>query len=503
MGLFDRGKRVARKESENDVVGEDLVGRDLLLAREHNWLLVVGVGEEEPYRQGRILDVATGKEAMVVLRFYDPQDLAAGDEISAIFETPKWRYRFSTEVEEVLEKESYLCTFPDALRDGERRRSLRVRLRRNESVSVGAITDMFKGDAATGPLVEYSKVGFTFKPTKVMDVATQKVQVWTSRNFPEGKTFNVVRVKFPGMSREAEFSATVTRVTGTFPALLVSLDFEKIGKPELEAVGRSVDSRSARRPPVGSLFKDEQFDRQEGRSAAEEAGGGGAREESPPDDSGPPAAAPPATASLATASPATASPATASPTADASRQDEDTASESAARGTEMVARVLQTGVAALGSSPPAPVSAPPAARPAAEAPAIAPPVPGVVTGSRSILVVGGTALGRLQTKNALVSRGFEDVRMAGGGSEALRILDELAPALIVVSTDMTDMPAMHMVRTVRSHPSLGSIPIIVITRALTPPDLVAIRSAGVDEIVIKPVEGSVLTDKAVKLIGPP
>lgn len=493
MGLFDRGKRAARKESENDVVGEDLIGRELMQAREHNWLLLVGVGEEEPYRQGRIIDVATGKEAMVVLRFYDPQDLAAGDEITAIFETPKWRYRFSTEVEEVLEKESYLCTFPDALRDGERRRSLRVRLRRNESVSVGAITDMFKGDAATGPLVEYSKVGFTFKPTKVMDVATQKVQVMTSRNFPEGKTFNVVRLKFPGMSREAEFSATVTRVTGTAPALLVSLDFEKIGKPELEAVGRSVDSRSARRPPVGSLFKDEQFDRQEGRSAEEEAGGGGAREESPPADSGRQAAAPPATAS----------PATASPTADVSRQDGATASEAPGRGTEIVAPVLQTGVAALGSSPAAPVSAPPAARPAAEAPVIAPPVPGVVTGSRSILVVGGTALGRLQTKNALVSRGFDDVRMAGGGSEALRILDDLAPALIVVSTDMTDMPAMHMVRTVRSHPSLGSIPIIVITRALTPPDLVAIRSAGVDEIVIKPVEGSVLTDKAVKLIGPP
>lgn len=463
MGLFDRGKRTQKKESENDIVDHAEVVDVLSKAQEHNWQLQTGQEDAEVKLPCRIVDLDSGKGAKITLRFYDAPICAAGEELHAVFETLDWRYSFTTAVEDLADGNRCVCQLPEVLRDAERRRSLRARVRKNETVQVAAISQIFQGEAATGPLVEFSKRGFVFRPAKIISVATQETLRLSAAQFSIGKLFMVIRVKFPGMIREAEFSGKVTRVWGVPPGLVVAMDFEGIQGADSESVSRSVEGRTGRRPASGPLFADERFAREEAKEE-EEASAGPVKKEQPPEggESG---------ARVAEAQQAP-------PPAEAARTPGSTAQ-------------------AVEVAAPPPASASPAATQKRHVePAPAPPQPSPA----AILLVGDTATTRLQLKNGLRLHGYNKVEQAESAQVALQCLTEFECDLMIVSTELEDLPAQQLIKIVHSQPALFDLPIVALARAPSPADIVGLRAAGVREIVLKPVDMSVLAEKIGKLL---
>jgi signal transduction histidine kinase/CheY-like chemotaxis protein len=93
----------------------------------------------------------------------------------------------------------------------------------------------------------------------------------------------------------------------------------------------------------------------------------------------------------------------------------------------------------------------------------------MVRQSARVLVVEDSADARALFDTFLHDLGGLSVRMAGTGREAIRALDEFAPDIIILDLMLPDIDGLEVLRHVRKHPTLGSIPVIVATaRNLTP-----------------------------------
>ena len=105
----------------------------------------------------------------------------------------------------------------------------------------------------------------------------------------------------------------------------------------------------------------------------------------------------------------------------------------------------------------------------------------------SILVVEDDDDNRLMMKVMLKMKGYRVVE-ARDGEEALRVMDEDPPGLILTDLQLPGLNGLAFARRVRQTPTLSAVPIIVISghdpvehRAMT-------LAAGCDEYLIKPID---------------
>ena len=79
------------------------------------------------------------------------------------------------------------------------------------------------------------------------------------------------------------------------------------------------------------------------------------------------------------------------------------------------------------------------------------------------------------------------VIIAGNGNEAIRLVKEKQPDLVLMDIQMPDMDGLEAIRRIRSDPNTVDIPIIALTALAMPGDREKCLAAGADDYISKPI----------------
>jgi CheY-like chemotaxis protein len=96
--------------------------------------------------------------------------------------------------------------------------------------------------------------------------------------------------------------------------------------------------------------------------------------------------------------------------------------------------------------------------------------------------------------------GVAEVVEASDGDEALALLRQARPALLIVDMMMPGMSGLEVVRQLRGDGQLRALPVIMITARVQVADQEAALEAGVDLFISKPFSPSVLLDAVRSLL---
>jgi CheY-like chemotaxis protein len=101
----------------------------------------------------------------------------------------------------------------------------------------------------------------------------------------------------------------------------------------------------------------------------------------------------------------------------------------------------------------------------------------------------------------LTRQGFEFFG-ARGGKEALDLIEQISPELILLDIMMPDMDGWEVYNHLKLNPKTQNIPVIVVTaRAQTAEKLAAMREAGVDDYITKPFGPGQLVESVERVLG--
>jgi two-component system chemotaxis response regulator CheY len=104
-------------------------------------------------------------------------------------------------------------------------------------------------------------------------------------------------------------------------------------------------------------------------------------------------------------------------------------------------------------------------------------------------------------QNMLWKLGFKDVDHATDGIAALSMLPAKRYGLIISDWNMQPMNGYDMLKRVRANPSTRGIPVIMVTAESKPENIVAAKSAGASEYVVKPFNLDTLKLKVASAFG--
>jgi two-component system phosphate regulon response regulator PhoB len=113
-----------------------------------------------------------------------------------------------------------------------------------------------------------------------------------------------------------------------------------------------------------------------------------------------------------------------------------------------------------------------------------PPTPEVLLGARILVVEDETAIQQLILLN-LEQAGHEPL-MAGSADEALALVNESLPDLILVDWMLPGMSGLELVRRLRANERTRSVPIIMLTARADEVDKLQGLESGADDYVTKP-----------------
>ncbi|HEX5709632.1 MAG TPA: response regulator [Pyrinomonadaceae bacterium] len=105
----------------------------------------------------------------------------------------------------------------------------------------------------------------------------------------------------------------------------------------------------------------------------------------------------------------------------------------------------------------------------------------------AIVVVEDDDDNRLMMKVMLKMRGYR-VTVARDGEEALRLMEDDPPGLILMDWQLPRLGGLALARRVRQDPSLGGVPIIVISGHDPAQHRPLAMAAGCNEYLLKPID---------------
>jgi CheY-like chemotaxis protein len=117
-----------------------------------------------------------------------------------------------------------------------------------------------------------------------------------------------------------------------------------------------------------------------------------------------------------------------------------------------------------------------------------------------ILLVEDNEDNLLMTQDYLENFGYQ-LLVARDGNEALAMMDEIYPDLILLDIQMPEMNGFEVLRHLRSQQRFASVPIIALTALAMPGDRERCLEAGANEYLSKPVELKLLLYVIEKLMG--
>lgn len=111
------------------------------------------------------------------------------------------------------------------------------------------------------------------------------------------------------------------------------------------------------------------------------------------------------------------------------------------------------------------------------------------------LVVDDSPTMRRIVVNALRSIGYENVVEAEDGQDALSKLQTNSIDFIITDWNMPNLNGLDLTKTIRSSPSLSSIPILMVTTRALKQDIIEALQAKVNNYIVKPFTPAVLKEK--------
>ena len=98
-------------------------------------------------------------------------------------------------------------------------------------------------------------------------------------------------------------------------------------------------------------------------------------------------------------------------------------------------------------------------------------------------------------RNLLRQLGFEQIDEANDGSSALAKMRTRQYGLVISDWNMEPMTGYELLKEVRSDPSLGKTPFIMVTAESKTENVVAAKKAGVNNYIVKPFNAATLKTK--------
>ena len=111
-----------------------------------------------------------------------------------------------------------------------------------------------------------------------------------------------------------------------------------------------------------------------------------------------------------------------------------------------------------------------------------------------ILIVEDSLTQAERLRYALESRGF-GVRIAGSGSEALRLIESSRPTLVISDILMPGMDGYQLCERIRASAELGELPIMLLTTLSDPEDILRALECGADNFITKPYDDEALVSR--------
>ena len=111
---------------------------------------------------------------------------------------------------------------------------------------------------------------------------------------------------------------------------------------------------------------------------------------------------------------------------------------------------------------------------------------GVLQSTATVLIVDDNPTNRTVCQRCLESEGYQFLQ-AGNGQEALDLVKEHTPSVILMDVAMPNIDGLECTRRLRANAATRDIPIIMISARTDGPDVIAGLNAGADEYLTKPI----------------
>lgn len=118
-----------------------------------------------------------------------------------------------------------------------------------------------------------------------------------------------------------------------------------------------------------------------------------------------------------------------------------------------------------------------------------------------ILIVDDNASNTKLLAFLLASKGYV-VRTAASATEALAVLDEFQPKLILMDIQLPGMDGLALTRQLKADPRTSTIPIIAATAYAMKGDEQRARDAGCDGYITKPIDTRRLPQEIERYLAP-
>jgi two-component system chemotaxis sensor kinase CheA len=102
----------------------------------------------------------------------------------------------------------------------------------------------------------------------------------------------------------------------------------------------------------------------------------------------------------------------------------------------------------------------------------------------SVVVVDDTLMVR-ELQRSILERGGYAVRTASDGVEALALLNEAPPDLVVTDVEMPNLDGLKLITRMRAHPRLGNVPVLIVSSHGSDEDRQRGLDAGADAYIVK------------------
>jgi two-component system chemotaxis response regulator CheY len=116
-----------------------------------------------------------------------------------------------------------------------------------------------------------------------------------------------------------------------------------------------------------------------------------------------------------------------------------------------------------------------------------------------ILIVDDFSTMRRIIKNLLRDLGFTNTVEADDGLTALPILEAGGIDFLVTDWNMPGMQGIDLLKTVRAHEKLSTIPVLMVTAETKREQIIAAAQAGVNGYIVKPFTAATLKEKIDKI----
>jgi len=118
-----------------------------------------------------------------------------------------------------------------------------------------------------------------------------------------------------------------------------------------------------------------------------------------------------------------------------------------------------------------------------------------------VLIAEDNAVNRELLRELLELRGYE-VLEACDGQEALRIVEQAQPELLLLDIGMPVMDGFAVIRRIRENPRLATLPVVAVTAYAMRGDQEGILNSGFDGYLSKPVNPSSLAEELDRVLTP-